>query len=66
MPTRTPAPTHRESFEVFCQSAGLRTIQAAMFKAWLKEHGQGEPQHATHADWSAWYRQALSTVVNDY
>lgn len=66
MPTQTPAPAHRQSFEVFCQSAGLRQIQAAMLKAWLKERGQGEPQHATYAEWSAWYREALATPITDY
>ena len=62
----TIAPEHRQSLDVFIQSAGLRTIQAAMFRAWLREHGHTEPMHATYAEWTRWYREALQTVVTDH
>jgi hypothetical protein len=60
----TPSPT--ESLTVFVQSAGLRSIQSAMFKAWLTEFGYSAHDYRVHTDWQALYRQALTTVVQDY
>lgn len=61
-----PATPHRESVDVFLQSAGLRPIQAAMFRAWLREHGESVTGHLTHDEWVRLYRTALTTVVMDY